>query len=278
VLTLAALMAAGGSVGASATGTAAQVAIGYSDYEPNRIDVVAGGTVDWTNDSVRNHTVTDDAGAYDSGTLPSTYKFAHTFETPGAFTYHCRLHPYIRGEVDVWEVLMDQPPGTAQAGVPYPLSGDSALAGGSSVDIEADDGSGAGFVKVGEATVDPDGSFTAKVTPTGSESYRAVAGGQASPAVNLLVLNHSVVASVRRGRKSTVVSAQVTPADPGGYVVLQLRLRERFGWWPVAQRRLDKSSRARFVLPAGTTAPARVRLTLPDGATPLATSPALRLR
>src|SRR5204863_877134 len=203
----------------------------YSDYSPVRLDVVAGDTVDWTNDSVRNHTVTDDAGAYDSGTLPSTYKFAHTFETPGAFPYHCRLHPYIRGEVDVWRVLMDRPAGTAQAGVSYPLNGRTALASGSSVDIEADDGSGAGFVKVGEATVAADGSFAARVTPSGSASYRAVGGGQASPAVNLLVLNHSVVASARRGRKSTVVSVQVTPADPGGYVVLQLRLSERVGWW-----------------------------------------------
>ena len=55
-------MAAGWLSPASATGPAAHASIGYSDYSPVRLDVVAGDTVDWTNDSVRNHTVTDDAG------------------------------------------------------------------------------------------------------------------------------------------------------------------------------------------------------------------------
>jgi hypothetical protein len=57
--------------------------------------------------------------------------------------------------------------------------------------------------------------------------------------------------------------------------VLQLDLRERFGWWPVARRRLDSSSSAVFRAPAG--ARARVALTLPDGWTPVVTSAPTRL-
>jgi hypothetical protein len=64
----------------------------------------------------------------------------------------------------------------------------------------------------------------------------------------------------------------VTPAVPGGTVVLQLRLRERFGWWPTRTLRLDSRSHARFVIDRRVSAPARVALTLPDGGTVLATS------
>jgi hypothetical protein len=61
-------------------------------------------------------------------------------------------------------------------------------------------------------------------------------------------------------------------------VVLQLRLPERFGWWPVARRRLDARSRATWVLHPRRSVPARVVLTLADGATVLATSRTSRLR
>jgi hypothetical protein len=60
--------------------------------------------------------------------------------------------------------------------------------------------------------------------------------------------------------------------------VLQLRLRERFGWWPVARARLGASSQASFRVPVARAVLARLVLTLPDGATPLAVSPSFRLR
>jgi hypothetical protein len=55
-------------------------------------------------------------------------------------------------------------------------------------------------------------------------------------------------------------------------VVLQLHLRERFGWWPVARHRLGPHSTTTLRIRRGVRAPARVLLTLPDGATPLAAS------
>jgi hypothetical protein len=96
--------------------------------------------------------------------------------------------------------------------------------------------------------------------------------------VRLLVLDRKVAASVTRHGRRVTVSASVTPATPGSTVVLQLRLPERFGWWPVARTKLDKASRARFTIPLTRHVPARVVLTLPDGATRLATSPALTTR
>jgi plastocyanin len=260
-----------------ASDEAPHVSIEFGDYAPAQIDVLARDTVTWTNDSVRNHTVTDDADAYDSGVIPSTYTFAHRFDAAGSFPYHCRLHPYIRGEVDVHELLLERPSVPAQANQPFPLYGRAALPSGSAVSIEADDGSGAGYQPAGSATVDADGHFVAVVKPATSALYRAVAGDETSPPVQVLVLNHTITARARRGRRSTIVSVLVTPAAPGSTVVLQLNLRERFGWWPVASARLDRRSRARFVLRLGRDVSSRARLTLPDGATALATSPLVRV-
>ena len=220
---------------------APRVSIEFGDYSPATIDVLAGETVDWTNDSERKHTVTDDGGAYDSGVVFPGDSFHARFDKPGAFPYHCRLHPYIRGAVDVWTLLLDRPPASAQAGQPFPLSGRADLPADATVSVEGDNGSG--FHPVAKTTVGPD----------------------------------SITVRARRGRHSSVVNILVTPAAPRATVVLQLHLRERFGWWPVAQAKLDKHSRARFVVRLRRAVSARARLTLPDGATPLATSSLVRV-
>ena len=278
---LAAAALAAGLLLVPATGLAdegsPQVSIEFADYAPAQLDVLAGDTVTWTNNSVRSHTVTSDSGAFGSDVVAPTLSFAHQFTTPGAFPYHCRLHPFIRGEVDVQELLLDQPPTPAQANQPFPIGGRAALPANTPVSIEADDGSGSGFQRVGDAAVGEDGHFVAQVMPTVSAAYRAAAGDQSSPAIQVLVRNHSISARARRGRKSTVITVRVTPAAPGSTIVLQENLRERFGWWPVAQARLGKDSAARFVVHLSRDVSARARLTLPDGATPLATSNLVRV-
>ena len=89
----------------------------------------------------------------------------------------------------------------------------------------------------------------------------------------MLVLDHAVSARASGRRRRYVVSADVRPASPGGTAVLLLRLRDRFGWWPVQVTRLDGRSRARFAVRLAHRVPARVALTLKDGATQLAVSP-----
>jgi hypothetical protein len=170
-------------------------------------------------------------------------------------------------------VLLDAPgePGSPRA--PYALTGRAALPEGAAVSIERDAGSG--FAPAGTATVGADGAFTAQVRSAVTASYRAVAGGDTSPAVRLLIVDRRITAGARRG----VVTARVTPASPRATVVLQLRLRDRFGWWPVARHRLDRHSRTRFVVraPGRRHVSARVVLTLSDGATALARSHAVRV-
>jgi hypothetical protein len=141
------------------------------------------------------------------------------------------------------------------------------------VAIESDLADGRGWTHVTDTTVGVDGHFSVQVEPKGSGSYRAVSGEDTSPPVDLLVLDRSVSASVRGGR----ITVGVSPASPGATVVLQLYLKEHFGWWPTVTRRLDKSSRASFRVATHRRVSARVLLTLPDGATPLAKSKLLKL-
>jgi plastocyanin len=251
------------------------VSIGFAAVAPRRVDVVRGDTVTWTNNSVRAHTVTADDGSFDSGRLIPQGTFARTFDALGEAPYHCVLHPFIRGVVGVHTLLLAAPAEAAAPNRSFPLSGHAALPAGTAVAIEADRGTG--FGPVATSTVAADGTFVARVIPSATATYRAVAGTDVSPPVGLLVLDRRVSFGTQRGRDRVLVRARVSPAAPGAHVVLQLFLHDHFGWWPVQRARLDHSSTARFSLRLGRRVAARVLLTLPDGATPLAISRTVRL-
>jgi len=247
------------------------VGIGFDTYDVPVIDALTGDTVMWMNDSARAHTVTADDGSFDSGRIPVSGSYEQRFAAAGAFPYHCTLHPFMTGEVDVYDLLLDPPSAPAGPRRPYPVRGRSALPSGTAVTIESD--SGSGFTPAATTTVADDGTFTASVIPSTTAAFRAVAGTSESPPVQLVVVDHAITTSVKRLKGHRVqVDATVTPAAPGAKVVLQLRLRERFGWWPAQSLRLDAKSHARFVIRRRQSVPVRVVLTLPDGATVLATS------
>jgi len=86
--------------------------MGDKAFSPNPINVKVGGTVTWTNKDTIGHTVTSGTGPsdpnkgkeFDSGlsTLLTPGKtFSHTFNTAGAFTYFCQVHPTMMGKVVV---------------------------------------------------------------------------------------------------------------------------------------------------------------------------------
>jgi plastocyanin len=256
-----------GGGGASAE---ASVSIEYASYKPRQMDVLTGDTVTWTNESARGHTVTAEDGSFDSGRVNVGERFMHSFPAAGAYPYYCRLHPTIRGEVDAHQLLLDPQPEYASPGRSFPLGGRAALPEGSDVSIEGD--SGSGYAPVASATVDADGSFSATVTPSRTTRYRAVNGSEASPPVELLVIDHRVRATGVRHGRAVVVGATVSPPSHGMTAVLQVRSREHFGWWPTRRARLNHHSSARFVLHTTRRIRARVVLTRADGATVLAQS------
>jgi hypothetical protein len=174
------------------------------------------------------------------------------------------------GEVDVRRVLLDPlPPAAVPAGSPVEFSGRVADPT-ASVAIERDGGA-FGYRTVATAHPAPDGTWKASVPASSTGNYRASVGADASSTRRLLVIDRTVVVRATKHR----VDVAVFPHLPGGVVVLQLHLRDRFGWWPAQRMRLDYVSHAGFKV-AGSPM-ARVALVDTDGWTPVALSPEVRV-
>jgi hypothetical protein len=204
----------------------------------------------------------------------------------GLYDYVCTIHDPMTGRVAVYPLLLSGPSkGRVRRGTALAFQVRAPEEPGE-VTIEAD--SGAGFVPVAAATQqagdghedhDAPGALHATVVASETAVYRAVFSGGSSNERRIEVTDApDLSARARRaGRGRSLVTVAADPATPGARVVLQLRLRERFGWWPVARARLDRGSRARFRVRGNEGAPARVVLVGPDWATPLSQSRTLRL-
>lgn len=70
-------------------------------FSPSTMTITAGETVTWTNTGKQPHTVTSDAGLFDSGPLQSGQSFSHTFPSAGSFAYHCAIHPFMTATIIV---------------------------------------------------------------------------------------------------------------------------------------------------------------------------------
>src|SRR5947209_6471763 len=84
--------------------------VGLYAYQPQAVNVVVGDGVFWIWGGVdRNHSVTSDTGAFDSDpgrsaadiNHPLNDSFGELFTTPGTFSYHCKVHPFMTGTVVV---------------------------------------------------------------------------------------------------------------------------------------------------------------------------------
>ena len=72
-------------------------------FEPTDATVAPGTTLMWINYDQAQHTVTADDGQFDSGALDPGDIFVVTVEGSGKLTYHCELHPEMKGGVTVGE-------------------------------------------------------------------------------------------------------------------------------------------------------------------------------
>ena len=73
------------------------VSIKMQDYyfEPDKITIEQGTTVEWINTGKHAHTVTDENESWDSGNLEPGEKFLHRFDEKGIFKYDCVPHKKI---------------------------------------------------------------------------------------------------------------------------------------------------------------------------------------
>jgi plastocyanin len=269
-----AVAAAGGLVLALpsvAAGPTSEVNVEFSDYRPDQLDVLPGETVAWTNVSTRTHTVTSDTGVFDSGTMASGARFTVRFDTVGEYRYHCTIHPSIVGEVDVRRVTLGAVPTAAlPVGTKVELDGRAADPA-TPVVVQRRVGSGA-FQPVTTVTPEADGTWKTTVTADATGDYRAASGADVSETRRLLVENRRVIVRPTRGG----LEVTVTPSSPYSRFLVEVHLRERFGWWPVASGRVNYVS----VADVRIRRPARVRIVLvdKDGWTPLVTSRVVDLR
>lgn len=77
------------------------VSVVDDSFSPASLTVSPGTAVTWTNNGRRPHTVTGDAGLWDSGMLRPGQSFSFTFQTPGTYTYNCSVHGGMMGTVVV---------------------------------------------------------------------------------------------------------------------------------------------------------------------------------
>ena len=75
-------------------------------FQPSTTTISAGDSVTWTwssaNSGTPHSTSSDSTSAvqWDSG-IRSSGSFTVTFSTPGTFTYHCNVHPFMTGTITV---------------------------------------------------------------------------------------------------------------------------------------------------------------------------------
>lgn len=207
-------------------------------YAPEKLDVLVGTTVQWRNDDSVNHTVTSDGEdeTLASGYIPPGGSFSFAFDKQGRYVFRCTIHRFMRGEVDVFGLVLSGPEAPVPAGARVVFAG-LAPPGTASVTL---------LGAAGPAVVRPraDGSFAVRVAVGAPARFRAVAGSLSSPPVRVVVKPRVLVR-----RAGAVLTVRTTPPRPGAVALLQAYDRERFDWVTVRSGKLDRGSRARLTLP-----------------------------
>jgi plastocyanin len=70
-------------------------------FSPATITVKAGDAITWTNQDSVGHSATADDNSFDTGVLSQGQSKAITFSKPGTYSYHCSVHPNMKGTVVV---------------------------------------------------------------------------------------------------------------------------------------------------------------------------------
>ncbi len=87
--------------GGGGTGTTT-ITISNFSFSPSSITVTAGSSVVWKNNDSTSHTATADNGSFNTGIIaPGASSNAITMSTPGTFTYHCQIHPFMTATITV---------------------------------------------------------------------------------------------------------------------------------------------------------------------------------
>ena len=70
------------------------------DFVPAQVTVRVGDTLEWENSDIVAHTATSKEAGFDVNVLPKR-KGSTVVKTAGTFTYICRYHPNMKGQIVV---------------------------------------------------------------------------------------------------------------------------------------------------------------------------------
>lgn len=110
ILTLGACSSGGTKAGDTPSGSSAPggaaVTIKLFQFSPTPLQIKAGDQVTWTNTDDIAHTVTSgvpgtQSGVFDSGNFAKNLTFSFTLDKPGTYSYFCRNHNSMRGQIQV---------------------------------------------------------------------------------------------------------------------------------------------------------------------------------
>ena len=85
------------------------VNIQNSAFAPATAPIRVGDTVTWTNRDAFSHTSTSDTGVWNSDVIRAGSSFSFTFRAAGTFAYHCAIHAFMHGTIEVQAVTTPQP-------------------------------------------------------------------------------------------------------------------------------------------------------------------------
>jgi plastocyanin len=242
----------------AALAATAKVTMPGTRYTPPRIEIVPGDAVAWTNQDQRTHTVTADDASFDSGGIGIGATYTRTFATAGRFTYHCTIHRFMQGEVDVTALILAASTTQPAVGQAVTLSG---RAGAGIATVTLEHAAGATWLADGSVATGADGAFAFVVRPAARTTYRVRGGAATSAAVAIAPVDLRARLVARYRRHAFVLTARVTPAQAGARVVFQRYVPELFAWATFARRRLGAGSTARVTLRV--THRTRVRVVFP---------------
>lgn len=211
-------------------------------FRPSDLTALVGDDVVWTNHDMQAHTVTSDAGAFDSGPLGMDRSYTLHLAAVGDVSYICSIHPFMHGMIHVYAFAVSV--GVPRSpGQPVELRGLSTHTDADLVVQRLD--VGGQWSDVVSARTASDGAFTVSISPEVPGMYRVVAGGEVSTPVHVGVRPGVRARLVRgAGGRGSRLLVSTGVAQPRAGARIQWYDREHFAWRPFGPiRRLDASSR-----------------------------------
>jgi plastocyanin len=231
---------------ADSAGEQRSVDIPGTFFSPDALPVLVGETVAWANHDRMTHTVTADNGEFDSGRLEPGAHFASTFVQAGVYRYHCRIHRFMHGEIDVYAVALIGPDRSVRLGSTVTLSG-LVPADVRSVGLEQQRTDGS-YDAVASASPTADGSFSFPITVSGPSLFRARAGDRLSDPVAVRPQPQVTMRLRRVGGRATVAIA-AEPDQAGAPIAVERYIQERYWWMPIRRAKLGADGRVTLNVP-----------------------------